>query len=203
MLIRAKRKASGLRYPEIQDFRIRSNSSRSWFTPASAARVGFAQMTGEPLTPAVKTAIAINRRRPGSAPLIPQRTRSISSGLGPHDTESGAYLHLLEQHHGSIQELADSLLISVSYCYHRRKRALERCKVQCLLFSGTSHDSNLPLRGWRNWRYQRATRGHDVGDDRALRLAQLWPLKLAAERQEISVRLTAGQEGTSCMKPSG
>jgi len=67
----------------------------------------------------------------------------------PHDTETGAYLRLLELHGGSMRALAESLNISLSHCYRRRRRAREICKVQQPLFNGTAHDDRSPLGSWR------------------------------------------------------
>lgn len=76
----------------------------------------------------------------------------------PHDTESGAYLHLLEANGQSMRRLADSLMISVSYCYRRRRRARELCAVQHSLLVGLAHEESLPLRAWRRFPVHREYR---------------------------------------------
>lgn len=72
----------------------------------------------------------------------------------PHESLIGAYYHLLSKL-GNMRSMAEYLLISLSYCYHRRKVALIIDKKQMPLPShGLATVSASTPRTWRPFRLQ-------------------------------------------------
>jgi hypothetical protein len=80
----------------------------------------------------------------------------------PHDTQAGAYVHLLRRHKGSIRDLAEYLRISVSHCYRCIARARELARYQSALSFSMARD-DMRIRRWRNFRVRGVARRLDSG----------------------------------------
>lgn len=77
----------------------------------------------------------------------------------PHESRAGAYLHLLRKFDNRMRDVAEHLLISLSYCYFRYNEALAMVERQLPLSAeGSTSASTTDLGPWRPFRMARRVR---------------------------------------------
>lgn len=77
----------------------------------------------------------------------------------PHESRAAAYLYLLKYHNNKMKDVADYLLISLSYCYFRVGEARKMVSTQCALPDTIGKPSKAFLPGpWRSFRLSRIER---------------------------------------------
>lgn len=75
---------------------------------------------------------------------------------GPHDTRASAYLCLVRHYGNCMRDVANHLLISLSYCYYRFNEAREMETRQCALPSAAGQPVSDFIPGpWRSFRLVR------------------------------------------------
>lgn len=73
-----------------------------------------------------------------------------------HESRAGAYLYLLRYHNNKMKDVADHLLISLSYCYFRFNEAREMARIQYVLSDTVGKSGSAFFPGpWRPFRITR------------------------------------------------
>jgi hypothetical protein len=80
--------------------------------------------------------------------ILLEESASTARQPNPHASRASAYVHLLQQFNNSMREVAQHLLISLSYCYLRVNEAKRLVELQAEL-PQTVEDASFKARTWR------------------------------------------------------